>query len=303
MKVKKSIKFIVRNFFEIMGFSLIRISEVKDGQVDVRKDTNSYRKIFQYGKPVIVKMPIEKLKWKALGISFDYCHPFVFALKKSCEESQKVNFEILCGELIKYYELVQPQSMSDCLDFEIEAEFPKPQHTHHTRWPWIDNDSNKIEVCPVIQKNKIRALSSREHGVQHWGPVSHVKMLTEAIKLSRLYDSITEKGYQSHVSENPDSMVRVYILEKENLEWVAVPFQGQHRVSVASALNIQAIPVKVMFVIRRVDVELFPLVTKGIFSEEDALRIFDSFFEERRPKVLNRWYNYLSSKTSAIHSI
>ncbi|NMF83033.1 hypothetical protein [Nodosilinea sp. P-1105] len=297
MKLKKFIKSIIPNFFYVLGFTIIKNSKVEDSQIDVREDTNSYREIFQYGKPVIVDMPIEKLRWKALAINFDYDHPFVYALKQACEQDKSINFKVLCDELKKYYELVQPCSMSDCLDIEIEAEFPKPQHTHHTRWPWINKRSNSAEVCPVIQGRKMKALSTREHGVQHWGPVSHEKLLTEAIKLSRLYTSINEKGYRSNITNDADSMVRVYILEKENLDWVAIPFQGQHRVSVASALDIKSIPVKVMFVIRKVDVEFFPLVAKGIYRKQDALNIFDSFFEKKRPKVLNQWDNYISKKS------
>ncbi|MBE9111271.1 hypothetical protein IQ273_17840 [Nodosilinea sp. LEGE 07298] len=297
MKLKKFAKSRIFLALNILGLTVTRKGKYKVSQIDVRQDTNSYRKLYQYGKPVVVDMSIEKMRWKALATKFDYCHPFVYAVKQACEGDENLNFEVLCNELKKYYELVQPRSMSDCLDFQIQAEFPKPQHTHNTRWPWIDEKSISDGLSPVIQGNKIKKLSAREHGVQHWGPVSHEKLLTEAIKLLRLYESIKEKGYKKEMLDYTDSIVRVYILEKENLEWVAVPIQGQHRVSVASAMGIKSVPVRVMFVIRRVDVELFPLVTKGIFGKEDALSIFDSFFERKHPKVLTQWHEYLSRKT------
>lgn len=289
MIIKKTIYKIISKLLSKFNLKLIKQDE---SYIDLRSGVNNYRLFTQYEKPIAVKLPIANARWKALPFAFNEKHPYIYSLNMATNYNKSnLNIEILRKELSKYYKLVQPKNMEECLGLEKSFSLPKPQETHTTRWPWIKKEFKKKELSPVYVNNKIKLMPIEKHGVQHWGPVSNDKLETEVLKLSKLYNSIKNNGYRDDLSDS-DGVVRGYILEKENLEWVWIPIQGQHRVSVASALQLKNITVKVMAIYREIDIDLFPLVVSNIYSKDESKKIFNLFFTKTYIKLLQSWIEY-----------
>ena len=292
MKLKnKILNILKKNIFKLLNHFNLQLLHNKNTYIDLRNINNNYRLFLQYDKPIIVNLPISKAKWKAIPLSFTSTHPFVYSLNIATSNNTKELDAIkLKKELLNYYSLVQPKNMNECIGINVKELLPSPKTTHTTRWPWVDKKFSDKEFSPIYINKKINLLEIEKHGVQHWGPVSDEKLNTEVTKLTNLYNAIKKNGYIDDLCEK-DGVIRGYILERDNLEWIWVPIQGQHRVSVASTLNLENVAVKVLAIYRECDITEFPLVKQNIYTKDEAKMAFNIFFEKvPRFPLLDNWF-------------
>ena len=124
------------------------------------------------------------------------------------------------------------------------------------------------------------------HGRQQYGPVSADKVALEAARLDSLLQSIHKNGYTPLMSGH----TREYLLQDRSREdgYRFVVCGGQHRAAVLAHMGYVTVPV--IFqpdwprIIRLEDVSEWPLVRSGLFTEEEAVRIFSAYF--RSPSAL-----------------
>jgi hypothetical protein len=123
------------------------------------------------------------------------------------------------------------------------------------------------------------------------GPVSEKKLYVETSRLIDLYESISKNGFE--INSSPDGDINVVALILESNEWKLIVQSGQHRFAVLIALGYVKIPVRVISVVHRKDSSIFPNVLSGLYTENEALRIFDRFYCGQSPDIFKKWLEIL----------
>jgi len=257
--------------------------------VDLRNDSNDpWELMYSYkGSSVVVNLsPKFGISLPALALLGDEKHPFVSALEGSEKlktEEEKLNY--LKNKLRTYYSNFQPKSASEALNVDIEYSNREllnfPPYAMVLPWQSVSLESQKASIeSSVIKENKPfdRNLDIRS-GWAWSGPVSDKKIEIESKRLLYVYSSIKEKGYLR--SDKIDGDIIANILHKN--EGSPVVWQctiGQHRCFSLTALGFDSIPCRVSNIIRREDVNIWPNVKNGLFTVEESLKIFDSFYEK-----------------------
>jgi len=122
-----------------------------------------------------------------------------------------------------------------------------------------------------------------EHGIQAFGPVSEEKLHLEASRLDRVLESISERGFRPEMGGFP----RGYFLMDEDGDWVVIVRVGYHRVSAMVHLGFPTIPLQFHpdypRVVRRKTWPDWPLVKDGSLTRDEALNVFDQYFNEVSP--------------------
>lgn len=130
---------------------------------------------------------------------------------------------------------------------------------------------------------------NREHGAQSpvvagwkgWGPVSADVGNQELRRLEAVHRSIQTKGFQR--SDAADGDIKGVVLLADNAFRVLVT-AGHHRSAALAALGHQTASVRIDNpLVRRSDAPLWPNVRSRLFTEEQALEIFDRQFAGRQP--------------------
>jgi len=161
-------------------------------------------------------------------------------------------------------------------------------------FPWrartVESYAYQYEKA-AIDENRTNGL---EEGISSgWlfsGPVSSKKIEVEAKRMVYVTKQILNKGYKR--SFEPDGDVKATVLIKEDAQWRWLITSGNHRANAASALGYQTIPIRVNLIISRSDYKYWPGVVNGIYTEVDALRIFDAIFEGKPlSKCAEDWIN------------
>lgn len=239
-------------------------------------------------EPMVIQIDVSRTRWKAGRISFDRRHPFTVGVQRGISAPSPI---IGIRQILEeYYRLVQPAQCSEIIEpmgqGGCAVKFSLARH--HIPWPWdLRPLSNQPDHTPIYDNDAIVFMSSELHGVQHWGPVSERKLATEARKLADLLDSINRHGYVID-GKKTDSFIRGYIMRKAD-DWVCVIEQGQHRVSVLSALGYERVPVYIAMVVDYFDLPYFPNLTGGLYSLEHATQLFDSMLAGEPVPALSPW--------------
>jgi hypothetical protein len=133
---------------------------------------------------------------------------------------------------------------------------------------------------------------SGSHGHQAYGPVSSEKLSLEAERLTNVLRSIINYGY---LPEKFDGYPRGYLLVDDNNSPATQRFLitgGQHRVAALCHLGFSEIFVTFEgWVPRQVKISQineWPGVTSGIFSNELAYEIFHSYFRDENINLLEK---------------
>lgn len=172
----------------------------------------------------------------------------------------------------RYYSRHQPTNL-------FEKHFlsaPERADVPEGGWPWVYHGKTPTGIVHWGEKGLGTA-----HGAQHYGPVSPQKVALEAGLLDRVKESIKNngfdpsKGYPSgyFLYENPD-------------RWSFFVKDGQHRVSVMAHLGYDHIVFRPLvhfpLVVSRESCRFWPFVRFKLMSEEEALRIFDTYTAPER---------------------
>lgn len=158
----------------------------------------------------------------------------------------------------------------------------------HFVFPWYGKGYHPVRRRESLVENMIDeyqrygdrdAVYVESEGWRQFGPMSDHNIRLDYRRLISTFDSIQANGYDfSHGYIHP------IILQNEN-NFVLLNQEGWHRTASLFALDMN-IPVvfyknaKSYFHIKRSDVKNWGQVKTGLYSEEQALRIFDYFFNE-----------------------
>lgn len=117
------------------------------------------------------------------------------------------------------------------------------------------------------------------------GPVTDAFGEVTFRRLARLYDSLARDGFRPEKSDASYPSGSCYLRGDDFRVTVG---SGKHRVTVMLALGWAKIPLELGHhkspdPIRREDVRSWPNVRSGLYTPDEALTLFDAFFEDRHP--------------------
>ena len=245
---------------------------------------------------VVVTVPMEK--GRALPI-FSYrklgSHPFVLSARAAVTKNihrEKVVLDVLSN----YYAYVSPCNVNEVLGLSSS----RPELNELPGWavvmPWDEEDifcwKEKIVSSVLSENSRYRKNTGVDYGWAWAGPTSEIKCGIEARRLLGVLDSIVKCGYRRH--NGPDGDIVANVLARSSDEWVWQSVGAQHRAAVLAALGNEYVPIRVVKLIRREDVSSWPNVVRGLYTEREALKIFDDIFEENYCHVTSDWERFIS---------
>ncbi|MDA8612555.1 hypothetical protein N9L10_01180 [Candidatus Pelagibacter bacterium] len=226
--------------------------------------------------------------------------PAIFAIKNALKkdlEGEDLYKDIL-NTLKENHSLMKCKNASHSLNIESNDDedikkYPWWAIVH----PWDDYTfEDKIKNYPYDikrnrEKNGMHIASSdpniiiKENYENSWP--SHAKQYVNLI------NKIKEHGFQ-YGSEYGYVSAEIFI-EKNKLCWKPGA-EGNHRMAVAAALGFKNIPVLVTKIIRLDELEYWPNVVKGLFSKDQAKKIFFDIFNAKPQKINEDWVKKLLNK-------
>ncbi len=217
-------------------------------------------------------------------------HPWFIATSVAEAGDRAVIREILDA----YYTLVQPKSLHEWLDIPEDA-CPLLAELPVYAWmmlPWTTRSAREIvkgvEDAQLQENRRYGLAEGMSAGAKAFGPVSEGKLDMEVDRIATLAESIRRRGFQQ---EQTDVLMATFLLSDGEWRWLAV--NAMHRVPVAAGLGVDQLPVQVVAVVRRDEVDIWPQVTKGVYDRDTALAVFDRLFEGRAPKCAAPWLRWV----------
>lgn len=214
-----------------------------------------------------------------LSIRRDGNHPFVRAALAGLEHNSP---DAVNDSLRSFYMAQRPQTASEQLGSPCPEAF-KTVPPWAFVWPWETSSIASKMARSLAQQclSAERALGTRDlhisHGWKFAGPVSELMLENETRRLWALVVSLRKNGCQRHEGKNGD--IEAAVLEDDNGDLCWSISSGNHRAAALSALDYQTVPVRVHTLIRRKDCEIWPNVTHGLYTPDQARAVFDRLFK------------------------
>jgi len=278
-----------------LGFRIIRVSSLSPEILNSEIFEDAYQIAYvNKGNGVIVNVPINK--GRALPI-FDYSeasnHPYVLAARRALLKGTER--ELLIREVLKtFFDLFNPKNPNEILGLQSDRTELKEFPYWSVLMPWDSEDPNewivKIEKSVRVENKLNKRNLGIDSGWAWAGPASSEKCEIETKRLLRVLNSIELRGYLRN--NRPDGDIAVNLLARSNSEWVWQSIVGQHRAAVLSALGHQNIQVSVRNIVRREDVSSWPNVIRGIYSQNEALKVFDKIYHANYSYISSSWNTY-----------
>ena len=183
-------------------------------------------------------------------------------------------------ELERYFENVQPKNVAEVLKLRSKRPW---HHDHPLTWvmPWQPKNPESARKARIAtMKAECRRFGFADYsevdGYKGFGPVSNALLDVETERLTQIYDSLEEHGFQS---SHGFTTARLFIAGRQ---YLVSPDAGWHRIAAMIALGHKAVPMRfvqsTLNVVRREDVAFWPGVQSELFSEDEALVVFDRGF-------------------------
>ena len=248
------------------------------------------------GQPCILNVDLDKCRWigaSGLSYSHDSLHPYIRTLT---DYGQQTHRTYEGSYLQRYWAAWTPSSLAEYLGFAAGTCHPLLARTPpvHDILPWSPVDRIAyMQEGRWMRRADYRALcESGAPPARSCGPKPDWFGTARFARLVSIYESIKRNGYQVQqgpVKHNrPRHVVANCLVKGADVRLVIA--DGQHRAAALSALGYETVPavvhsssLRAPVMVRRVDVAYWPLVRRGIFSEAQALSIFDRIFDAAAP--------------------
>jgi hypothetical protein len=231
------------------------------------------------------------------GFEPETLHPFVIAARVALGVPESDMRSEIAEVLEHYYKTVAPSSFGELAGISLsEKSSGMPSFSYVFPWERSSPDEKICRMGSFVAKENSRRglLEGMESGWTWVGPVSPGKLEVEVTRLFDLLLSIKDRGYER--SDAKDGDIRGLILMRTPQDWVWLATGGQHRACVLSALGNRTCPLRVRGVVRRDDVSAWPNVVRGVYTEEQALTIFDRIFSGDYGHLDEDWRKQVAEK-------
>lgn len=210
-------------------------------------------------------------------------NPFIRTVEEYLEGTHKV-YE--GSSLHRFYESFQPGSVAEIFGFgeRVQRDLER-MPAHALVFPWDRGSMERRLIFRIRfaqQENSSRGRTlGGEHGLIWLGPVSREKGELEFNNLIALTGSIKGRGYKRSGDADGDITAFVLVRDADFRYQIAI---GNHRAAVLSALGFNALTLRIenrsitRFIYRQ-EAAYWPNVKSGLFTEQQALTVFDTVFD------------------------
>lgn len=226
----------------------------------------------------VMNIPLSRCRSYILGYLPEE-HPFCVTLKQYNQKKHAFTH----SKLNRYYAEFQPKTMADVLKLESPILKNYPAMATVMPWSYATPEQRMKRFCIEGSQSRLLAKEAVQHGLnsaenygcQFFGPISADHGELEFKRLTSVNNNIVNDGY---APSKHGHLHGEFLIDGDNWVWVAIG--GKHRFSVLSALEFEKIPVARLsrwaaLFIRRNEVAYWPNVRNGLFTEEEALSVFD----------------------------
>jgi len=286
---------ILKRFFSYFGFTITK-SKYDQPLELLSSEPFLINYISTFKRQIVINAPLENGRgFEVFSLSHTSIHPLIVASKMYIDTG---DINLVESVLCRYYESVNPQDIYDWLG--VSEKSNQLSADCHPPWATILPWENVTPEKKIQHRIATAKYDSAEHGERHiiaqgwrnFGPVSPEVISLEAKRIVSLCDSIKRLGFKRHSNSGGD--IGAIILVNEDLSWRwLVENGGQHRSAVLSALNYEVIPIRVWSIVYRREVLSWPGVTAGIFTQSQALKIFDNIFIGDNVDILDEYKKIL----------
>ncbi len=209
-------------------------------------------------------------------------NPFIKTMVRYLENG---NIRYSNSELEYFYNTCQPQNVAEM--FNLEGDLHKNLTDLPVNWivfPW---ENCAMSEKKVFRQHNVKAESlkrgnelSLKDGYGFVGPISKERGELEISTLINLTNSIQKNGYNRGMGPDGDIKASVLIDGDDYKFFIK---DGNHRVSVLSALGFETIPLRILpsdvpAFIYRDEVNFWANVQSGLYTRNQALKVFDTIF-------------------------
>lgn len=279
--------------YKLMGFCNkhgyeFRIEKKSIERLDIQdileSDYYAFR-AFQQKAEILVELPISKARTLSGNNFFSLKkHHSVLALAHVIENNSN-NVE---NELFKYYQNVsipinkEIKNLSDM--FGVELSKLKDLPPWLIVYPWgddkLENMSDfikRVNISTYVENMKRGIGVSASDGGSQYIFTSENRAKLEAKLISSLYHSFNKKGFDEQ--ENlKDPIGAILYVDNDKYAWMISG--GIHRSCVLYAMNQEKITVRLKGIIYKKDLNYWPNMKSGLFTEEEASKIFDRIIQD-----------------------
>lgn len=205
-----------------------------------------------------------------------YLHPFIYALKK-----YHITGDIfkVVGALKDYSNSVRIKTVQDYIGVNLKS-LPALSRAEDVFFPWITYNKDAL-MNGSLAENIIYGYHSHESIATP--PLSDKKIDVETKRLIDVYRSIKKNGYDIKKSIEADLLIR-----GDEYRWVII--HGHHRAAALETIGTSdKIIVKIRNIIRIDEVKYWPEVKSGVFTIEEAIKVFCNVFDAIPPESNKKW--------------
>jgi hypothetical protein len=243
---------------------------------------------------VLVNIPTARIRsMHILGFrcAGDAGHPLIEAVTACLRHPAQIGSE---SPLRAFYERWRPANAAEVLGLGRSSSAATLMKAPPHCYPALPWSSSSVEELALKMPQWIKEENSRHgtaldagHGHTFFGPLSESKWNMEFVRIKSISLAVSSRGFER--SNGADGDILGFVMIRGG-EWVLNAVEGQHRLAALAALGWSEIPIRIPYrrwshpnLVYRSDVASWPNVRNGLFSERDALDVFDRIFDGRQP--------------------
>ncbi len=286
----------IQKIFKSLGLKIIRIKSIAPSHAS---DKNilfpiSLTYYMKNQNGVVIDVDLDKGRgFPCFSFDKNSNHPFVIAAQYSDFNEDKI-FYILRN----FYNLVVSSVALDVFAIIGSNSIAKNYPNWAVVMPWESENQQqwfeKVKKSVLSENRHMGEKMGIEKGWSWLGPTCDEKVRVESKRLLNVLKSIQANGYKRN--DYVDGDIRVNILLKNNDEWIWQATTGQHRASVVGSLDYKTIPVRVMKVVKREEVQSWPNVQNGLYTIKEGLKIFDMIYNNTFSHLTKDWDAFILTK-------
>lgn len=283
----------IKQRLEQIGFHVRKASSMRPLDMSDEKDVNPLGAFYlANGRPVLIQVPLVKcLTLLLLAFPADRAgkSPFIRTLV-SFEDGQCKHYK---GSILEsYYKSFKPKSPTELLGIEekrdnVLAELP-PIGAPVVWSPEFPQRRVERVRQSIRDHNQVKegVRLGEEGGHPYFGPVLPLKGELQFQRLTRVFESIKKSGFKFD-KRGINNIEAICLTSGDSWKFFIV--SGNHRVSALAALGYKYATVQLRRqegiggIVRREDVELWPVVMRGYLTKSEALDVFDRIFAGEQP--------------------